>query len=105
MSKDAQHLDDRDALKRRLILALQRRSTRLRTGDDPRVVPAITIAHWLKIKPNAKHETRRRRVRWRGPRSCAARFSRLRGCRAQCRSSTTCPRCWRGGLKEPRDRQ
>jgi len=63
MSKDAIQLEDRDGLKRRLVDALQKRTTRLRDGDEPRKVSAIVIARWLGLAPQAKHETRRRAVR------------------------------------------
>lgn len=63
MSKDAQQPEDREALKRRLMAALQRRTTRNRTDGAPRKVTAIAIARWLRYHPQSKHETRRRRVR------------------------------------------
>jgi len=56
-------IEDRDAMKSRVATALRRRTTRARAGMDPRKVPAIAIARWLRLKPGCKHETRRRRVR------------------------------------------
>ena len=56
-------IDDRDQLKRRLADVLERRTTRLRAGDDPRPVRAAAIARYLGAWPGQKHETQRRRVR------------------------------------------
>ena len=58
--QDADQLDKQISA---LVDALTRRSLRRRPGDEPIRVTAIVIARWLGVDPEAKHETKRRRVR------------------------------------------